>query len=166
MRALLMCYWNTRHLRSPSVSVSIDVVSISSFIPPAEDNEKAFCGVTQGDTAKHPSVHDGEQARTKEIETQWQDAQERVVVWNAENLAAPGTTYDADGEPDPEFERASQHIRPIGVRDETGQLQDAPTEDTCAPSEAQFMGASETTPLNARDLVSRGLLLRLGCITY
>jgi hypothetical protein len=145
--------------------VSIDVTSISSYIPPAEDNEKAFCGVTQGDTTQYLSAHDGEEARTKEIETQWQDAQERVVVWDAESLAVHPFDDDADGEPDPEFERASQQIRPLGVRGENGQLRDIPSEDTCAPSDPQFMGASEVTPLKAADLVRCGLsgLLTMRC---
>lgn len=84
--------------------VDMRVASVSAFLPSAEDNNAPFMGTTGGEPGGAPPVLTPvEEAtlRKQQVEAQRQDAEERRVVWDAEEgLSRASTDVDAEGEAD------------------------------------------------------------------
>lgn len=80
--------------------VDLRVASVSGYLPSAEDNNAPFMGTTAGDTSALTAPltpAEESEIRRQQAEVQLQDAQNRRIVWDAEEGLAD---VDADGEVD------------------------------------------------------------------
>lgn len=101
----------------------------------------------------------------KQIEAQRKDAEQRVVVWDAENAAFPRLSdEDAEGDPDPDFVNDSgvDFQNPIGQRDANGSIiplkqQDAM--DVDMDLQAEFRGKAEIPPSRVGKMVTCDILM-------
>lgn len=86
-------------LQSGWHGVDVKVTSVSGYLPSTEDNDAPFLGTTSRNGQPAPPLTPLEEAslRAKQAEIQRQDANERRVVWDAEEGL---TALDPDGEGD------------------------------------------------------------------
>ena len=72
--------------------VDVKVTSVSGYLPSGEDNSAPFLGTTSANPFGAPPLTPVEEAtmRAEQIHIQRQDASERRVVWDADDVAVAG----------------------------------------------------------------------------
>ncbi|OBZ65788.1 hypothetical protein A0H81_14343, partial [Grifola frondosa] len=110
--------------------VGVQVTSVAGYLPSAEDNNAPFLGTTNGNSHQAPTLTPAEEAtmRAQQVEAQLQDAIERRVVWDADNVLGD---EDADGDDDTDLadlgswrvkNSVLEYVAPIGIRDDAGNI--------------------------------------------
>ncbi|KZS90035.1 hypothetical protein SISNIDRAFT_458370 [Sistotremastrum niveocremeum HHB9708] len=105
-------------------TVQVHMASITSFLPSRDANDAALLGFVGHDNAQHPSALTPmqiDEIRAQQAAAQIDDAQKRVVPWDAEDTTSLSiqrsvSDQDADGEPDPEFASANDSVGDHSLR--------------------------------------------------
>ncbi|KAH8117033.1 DNA-binding protein [Phellopilus nigrolimitatus] len=143
---------------TPHHGIDLQVQSVAKYIPNGENNDSEFyCmeHVSKGGTGGLSGTIDSG-TRSRQVEAQRKDAEERIVAWNAEDLR--WTDADADGEEDPDFVNDSgiSLKGPLGMRKTDGSIvpienQEEDTMETDA-IDVQFFGKPEIAPSHVGQL--------------
>ncbi|CAL1707531.1 unnamed protein product [Somion occarium] len=154
--------------------VDVRVASVSGYLPSLEDNNAPFLGTTSGNGPLPPPLTPTEEAvtRAQQVEIQKKDANERRVVWDAEDGMG-----DADGEYDDDSDDSGspsqvletwrmgkaglELVIPMGLRNSDGSIVPLPapakTSGKNIPeslADAHYVGAKENVPTRVGELVS------------
>ncbi|KAI0092965.1 HORMA domain-containing protein [Irpex rosettiformis] len=149
-------------------AVDLSVTSVSAYLPSTEDNNAPFLGTTaEGKHPCAPMLTPTEEAalRTHQAEVQRQDAQERRVVWDAEE-GLGDLDADAEGEDDEEGVAAAiwrpgskglEFVGPLGIRDSEGRViplseSQEKLREPSPPSSVCFEGEQEKVLRHVRQL--------------
>lgn len=133
------------------------MASITSFLPSRDANDAALLGFVGHDNAQHPSALTPmqiDEIRAQQAAAQIDDAQKRVVPWDAEDTTSLSiqrsvSDQDADGEPDPEFASANDSVGDHSLRMD---LDETPNEAVPV-----IAGALEHVPAHVAKLVRSAL---------
>lgn len=143
-----------------SFSVDLHVQSVAKYIPNGEENDSQFAGFVsvKGGGRNGPVGTSDPNARYKQIDTQKKDAEERVIVWHAEDPKF--NDLDAEGEEDPDFFNDSGIglEGPLGMRKADGSIVpiiEQPDEAMeMDEADNQIFGRPEPVPSHIRKLVN------------
>ncbi|KAI0664727.1 HORMA domain-containing protein [Cubamyces menziesii] len=131
--------------------VDVKVTSVSGYLPSGEDNSAPFLGTTSANPFGAPPLTPVEEAtmRAEQIHIQRQDASERRVVWDADDVAVAGggLGYDESSPTDTDKEPVFAPTAPIGIRNDEGSI--VPLSQGAQEyekAEAQYSGKPESVP--------------------
>lgn len=141
------------------ISVDVQVQSVAKYIPNDESNDSQFVGIVSSSKAGicDQSGSNDPVYRSRQIEVQKKDAEERVVAWNAES--SRWGSEDAEGEDDPDYVNDSGVAMgaPLGLRKSDGTiipLEEKEAMDMDESETPQFFGRPEVPPSHVRQLAS------------
>ncbi|KAI0785638.1 HORMA domain-containing protein [Abortiporus biennis] len=133
--------------------VDVKVASVTSYLPSLEDNNAPFLGTVCGQGATAPPLTPAEEAitRAQQVDAQRRDAQERNVVWNAEEAASDIKSEDDMDQDAIPIRSNSQVYEPVGIRDTDGTINPCePNQDSdslsTSISEVRYVGEQENVP--------------------
>lgn len=137
-------------------SVDLQIQSVVKYIPNGEDDNVEFTGIIDGATQGTARKKGADvNARSRQVELQRKDAEERTVVWDMDD--DKWTDRDAEGSPDPDFQDdsgiAMMHEIPIATESQPRRRNDEMETD----DNAQFYGRKEHPPSRVGNLVSLNL---------
>ncbi|KAF9246385.1 HORMA domain-containing protein [Melanogaster broomeanus] len=139
-------------------SVSMKVVSVSSFLPSStEDNNAMFTGITARSPPKLTPIEEA-RLRVEDAQLQRSDALKRTVVWDAdEDEDAQGEEVSDDGIVLTRY-NAEATMVPIGIRGDDGEILPIPAHEGQGTGIglAQYRGHSELTPTRVGHLIPSG----------
>lgn len=140
----------------------MSVTSIASFLPSStEHDDAAFSGTTSIPGRFNPTPLQEATACKDQAEKQLEDAENRNVVWPAEDCIELGDA-DAEGDDDPDYFRQpdgsyleQDAIAPIGYRNKEGNVDPIALQEH---PEARFEGVLENAPRYLHEIVNSFLL--------
>ncbi|KLO19215.1 DNA-binding protein [Schizopora paradoxa] len=136
-------------LKTPHHGIDLQIKSVVKYIPNGEDDNVQFTGVVDGatqGTAKKKGMDVN--ARSRQVELQRKDAEERTVVWDMDDDR--WSDRDAEGSPDPDFVDDSgigMHEIPIATESQPRRPDDMDMDNS-----AQFYGRKEHPPSRVGNL--------------
>ncbi|KAI0672868.1 HORMA-domain-containing protein [Trametes maxima] len=147
--------------------VDVKVTSVSAYLPSGEDNSAPFLGTTTGNPFGAPQLTPAEEAavRAKQAEVQRQDANERRIVWDADDglVGSDGTGNAERCSNGAQRRDPSTHPRRVallGIRDEEGHLVPLRNQeefhDLPEAAEVQYAGRPESVPVCIGQLAKTG----------
>lgn len=109
--------------KSPNSRVDIRVASVTSFLPPGEDNNATFIGIA-GNSDRAPALTLAEQnsRRMQQIEIQRNDALNRRIVYDIDGLGVE----DQKGIDDPDYLQTTRDA-PIGIKNDENTIVPLPS---------------------------------------
>ncbi|KZP21154.1 hypothetical protein FIBSPDRAFT_1044318 [Athelia psychrophila] len=161
--------------------INVEIQSVAAYLPPADNADSPFTGLAAaGVSGTSPSANltPGEEAvaRAAQDRAQAEDAEARVVVWDAEKAVYDDADAEGDDDPDYAADKSANdsgigmipgllgirseegivvpiHLAKVeaikSVRGEDGDMDTGSTIHTDDIDEAQYAGTSEDVPLNA-----------------
>ena len=137
-------------------SVSMKVVSVSSFLPSStEDNNATFAGLTTCSPPKLTPVEEA-QLRANDAELQRKDALNRSVVWDADTDADEDALGEDVSDEGIVLARCNGNgaMAPVGVRGDEGKILPIPVHEDQGKGIVEYGGHPEPTPTRVGYLVS------------
>ncbi|TFK42379.1 HORMA domain-containing protein [Crucibulum laeve] len=157
--------WNIGKLRTGHHSVNLSVTSIATYLPSSTEFENAAFAGTTTLPVVHPSFTPVQEAviRAQQAEKQHRDAEQRNVVWSAEDDLQLGDE-DAEGEDDPDYikqldgryekinfrDSGVDFTIPVGLRNQNGEIKPL----SCS-GEAYFAGEFEDVPTLLKEIAEK-----------
>ncbi|KAK0196564.1 HORMA domain-containing protein [Armillaria mellea] len=158
--------WSVGKVNTGHHAVNVSVTSIATYLPSSTEHDNApFTGTTtRGVTAPTLSPTEEATLRMEQAEKQKEDAENRNIVWSAEDVMCD---EDADGEDEADFVQqpdgtyvlagvAQQEAKPvlIGLRTEGGCIEPIPVEMMPIDEEI-FGGSTQTVPTRLNDMLAK-----------
>ncbi|KAG1759978.1 HORMA domain-containing protein [Suillus occidentalis] len=134
-------------------SLDMKVVSVSSYLPSAsEDNNAPFAGITSHTAPRLTPVEEA-RIRVEDAQLQKKDALERNIVWSVdEDEDAEGEMVMDEGIVLSRF-GGDVVMAPVGIRSEDGEVQPfSQVNVTSSRAHGQYDGMSESTPVRVGHL--------------
>jgi meiosis-specific protein len=132
--------------------VSVNVISVASFLPSTEDMDAPFLGMTPGRPGMGPTPAQAVLLPTQH-NVQINDAEDRNVIWDAEEHSSNNNRIEFEGS-GASFDDSGVGITvPTGIRNEEGIIEPIVTDMDGEKETVVFEGASERAPDHVGDLV-------------
>ena len=118
-----------RFLDAFKFRIDVQVQSVVRYIPNSDHDDQGALGSESVSSSTFRSSGKDQSSRSQEVEAQRIDAEQRRVVWDAEESRL--TDADAEGEDDPDYANDSgvAFVEPLGVKTDDGTIRPVTAED-------------------------------------